>query len=162
MMQYSICNLEFNVDKQSHHTIITVSNLSYFPSSCTIFPRSSFFSQSFLNEVTCFFFGQWWWIFTLLRRCGRWREAGRSMDEFEWWRLDHLREGRLPASGGSERCCFFSHFCCWCDVFEETTTKKSHLKTQNPHKLHFFLGPVISAKGASAIYYSQGVWDFWS
>ena len=38
-----------------------------------------------------------------------------------------------------------------------TTTKKSHLKTQNPHKLHFFWGPVISAKGASAIYYSQGV-----
>ena len=85
------------------------------------------------------------------------------MDEFEWWRLDHLREGRLPASGGSERCCFFLLFSAGAMLSKKTTTttttttKKSHLKTQNPHKLHFFWGPVISAKGASAIYYSQGV-----
>lgn len=73
------------------------------------------------------------------------------MDEFEWWRLDHLREGRLPASGGSERCCFFSPFFCWCDVFEKTTTKKSHLKTQNPHKLHFFWG-LLSVLKAQVLY----------
>lgn len=66
------------------------------------------------------------------------------------------KEGFRPLGDQSD-VVFFSHFFCWCDVFEETTTKKSHLKTQNPHKLHFFWGFVISAKGASAIFYSQGV-----